>query len=77
MKHTHRALPEKTADGAWTVCIAPRTCTHQASHGGFSRHEECGCGATRTSEINGAHETVGKWSGGNPNYRDHQDYRNL
>ncbi len=56
----HRPVLWRTRD---TCFLAPVTDgeTNPAAHGNISRHEECACGARRTTNINGPHFEQGRW----------------
>ena len=65
MKHRHQAVPAKSQDLAWTHCVTPALCAalgmRELAHGNITRHDQCACGATRQTEINGGRYNYGEW----------------
>jgi len=59
MKHTHRTKASETR--AFTGPVASGGRENRAAHGGYCRHEECRCGATRRVNVNGQHVERGPW----------------
>jgi hypothetical protein len=68
MKHVHKAIPARSKDRGWTVCVTPEYCaaypTREQAHGNITRRDVCGCGATRETELNGGRANYGPWEGG-------------
>jgi hypothetical protein len=65
-QHQHKAIPAKSQDRGWMYCVTPEECAarphRQKAHGNIVRHDECACGATRQTEINGGGRNYGPWS---------------
>ena len=63
--HTHKANPKKSRDYNWTECVTPHACAahpeRQQAHGNIIRVDMCGCGAYRSTEINGGRKNYGPW----------------
>jgi hypothetical protein len=51
-----------TRTQCWSGCVSPATCQSEAAHGNIEEIETCErCSATRSSEVNQNHVTIGRW----------------
>lgn len=58
MGHVHRS--KRSEQRPFTGAVVSER-QNRAAHGGYCRHEECRCGATRRVNVNGQHVERGPW----------------
>ena len=60
-QHRHRADGYGGELRPWFACVRPDRC-NGAAHGGVAWVYRCRCGAAKEVEVNGRHQTDGRWT---------------